>query len=359
MKAICLLLLFSILSLQAQEYMEFDVRKLEMDKADQELPLKGKVEANFIKLDFGGELFEILGDEADPFRADVTLSNEGRKLAFQNGRLRFSTPLDAGNPLAFLETLLLRYANVRLTKNEISMQGKVLQFRVKNLNSRFEGANINCPTDGRFSTEIDKICLTKSLSKLELLSLKRNGIDFDAYNVDADIQPTHFSVKAASAVFKDTGSESHIVNFRGQCNNLVQIKELEIDQYRLLGGCLEQGAIHIDRMNMDTALENVIIDSLPEEKRKGLVDLDDIKKIQLTFNNGTFTLKGKVKALFRIPIKVIGQAQMDRSTEELRLKISKTSVLGFPAKNLAIKLVKKFVRSDSVRIEGDIIILKI
>jgi hypothetical protein len=345
------LLIFNF-SIVAEEAMLFDVQSFIMNRDDFGLPLRGEISANRIRLDFGEELFEISRHGKGPYMAGVEFDDKTQKLQFKNDEISFSTSLDYGNPLNEMLYVELNSSLVELSEERILMKGEDLIFSNEGLRVELYMANILCPTHGVFSSDVREVCLRNSQSEFSQVTLRGHALDADFIKTRADITPDLFKLKADNVYFRD-GQERHKVkSFDLTCKNK-STKMLNVDRFRILQGCIEEGNLNITKMNMDKENHFSIMN-----KNKDLIDFNNLKNIRLRMENRSFTFKAKTKALIRVPMTIRGKIELSQKSNQLRFTISKAFVASIPARSLALKVLKSFLTGPSVSIEGSTIIVQ-
>jgi|GEM_PF-2691246 len=365
-------LLVLISSLHANEekgegtrLIHFDVLRGDIKKTSPESPLiEGKAIARGVEIDFGSEKFE-LDKGSNPVEVEVSWNEESSRLAIKKDGLRFSTPLAEGLGIRGLDRVTLHDASVTLDKKGVTMKGKSLSFAHELFSGNFSNANIFCPTYGNISTEIDVVCLRESRSEVGVIEVRQRGLDADFINAISDITPESFSLEALTARFNDDVDSTEVRSFSMSCKNLVEA--MQVDHYRILQGCLDDGKMNISSMDVSQAFVEAFEEVWPKavaqghvtENQKALIDLDNIKDVSLTLSNGDLNFMAKIKAVFRVKIKVKGKLSIDVKAGELLFKIERATIWGIPTGKLAYRIIEKFARKDFLEIRGDIIALKI
>jgi hypothetical protein len=212
---------------------------------------------------------------------------------------------------------------------------------------------------------VDKACLTESNSSFGVISFDQNVLDADFIDAKVNIDPSSFTLLAHKGRFNDPETTTEVDEFELHCAQLQ--KAMTVDPYRLLQGCLYEGRVKIEGMDTNDKMTAVVdeiwpelVEKIPELKdNKALVDLDNIRDINLSINQGQLSLTAKVKALFWVKIKLRGTVALITKNSELHFRIQKATILGIPTKKLAYRLIEKFGNGDFIEIRGDVIVFKI
>lgn len=353
------------LKIEGTRLIHFDVLRGDIKKTSPDSSLiEGKAIARGVQIDFGSEKFE-LEKGSKPVEVEVSWNEENSRLAIKKDGLKFSTPLAEGLGIRGLDRVTLHDAFVTLDKKGVTMKGKSLFFAHELFSGNFTNANIFCPTYGSLSTEIDVVCLRESHSEVGVIEVRQRGLDADFINAISDITPESFSLEALTARFNDDIDSTEVNSFSMSCKNLVEA--MQVDHYKILQGCLDDGTMNISSMDVSQALveafeevwPKAVAEGLVKEDQKALIDLDNIKDVSLTLSSGDLNFIAKIKAIFRVKIKVKGKVSIDVKAGELLFKIDRATIWGIPTGKLAYRIIEKFARKDFLEIRGDIIALKI
>lgn len=351
----------------------FDVSSGELTKDGPNSPtLSGTLKANDVVIDFGAEKLEFEKPREEIISADVEWNELTYRLAVKKEGIKFSTPLIEGLGVTGVEYIGFKSAKVEFNKSGISMTGDKLSFKHKALEGSFTQANIFCPTNGQVTTEVDKACLTESQSAIGVISFDQNVLDADFFDAKVNIDPKSFSLLAHKARFNDPELTTEVDEFSMTCAQLPKViqkknETLSVDPYRLLQGCLMDGTVKIGKMDTKDKMLDVLAEVWPEfvekepnlKDNKDLVDLDNIRDIQLSVKEGQLSLVAKVKALFWVKIKLRGSVVLVAKSSELHFRIHRATIWGVPTKKLAYRLIEKFGNGDFIEIRGDVIVFKI
>lgn len=344
----------------------FDISSGELIKvAPESSILSGTLKAKDVVIDFGAEKLEFENPGEEIISADVEWDEKTYRLAIKKEGLKFSTPLIQGLGVTGVEYIGFNTAKVEFNKKGIALAGDKLAFKHKALQGSFTQLNVFCPTHGQVTTEVDKACLTESKSNFGVISFDQNVLDADFIDAKVNIDPSSFSLLAHKGRFNDPETTTEVDEFELRCAQLE--KAMSVDPYRLLQGCLLDGKVKIEGMDTSDKMAEVVdevwpelVKKIPELKgNKALVDLDNIRDIMLTINQGQLSLTAKVKALFWVKIKLRGTVALVTKDSELHFRINKATILGIPTKKLAYRLIEKFGNGDFIEIRGDVIVFKI
>ncbi|MCF8059738.1 MAG: hypothetical protein K9K67_10600 [Bacteriovoracaceae bacterium] len=366
MKIISLLLLMSSLCAEPTR-IYFDVVKGELSKLDPQSPLlQGTIEAKDVIIDFGAEKLEFENPGEKNITAGLEWNELNYRLSVKKEGLKFSLPIAEGFGIKGIQNIGLKAAKVDLDKAGISMKGEGLSFQHLDFFASFKKAHIFCPTHGVFTSAIDVACLKESQANVGIISFQKRAIDADFMDARSLIDADSFTLMAHKAQFNDKNETTEVNDFQMNCSKL-ETGTKEVDPYSLLQGCLIDGELKIQNMDIEHAFRDVLeevwsefIKKRPDLKdQKSLIDLDHLRDINLKLEEGKLFLTAKVKAIFWIKIKIIGDVVLDIKNSELLFRVKRATIWGIPTGRLAYRLIEKFGRSDYIEIRGDLIVLKI
>ena len=345
----------------------FDVAKGELSKQDLQSPLlQGTIEAKDVVIDLGAEKLEFENPGQKNISAEIEWNESNFRLSLKKEGLKFSLPVAKGFGVTGVESVSLSEAKVELDKSGISMKGDFLSFQHREFYASFKKAHIFCPTHGVFTSEIDAACLNESQANVGIISFRKRALDADFMDARSLINEDRFTLMAHKAQFNDNNETTRVDNFQINCFKL-ENGSLQVDPYTLLQGCLFDGKVNIHNMNISHAMNDVMEEVWPEfikkrpdlKNQKSLIDLDNLKDIHLLLEEGKLLLTAKVKAIFWVKIKLVGDVILDIKNSELLFKVKRATIWGIPTGKLAYRLIEKFGRSDYIEIRGDLIVFKI
>ena len=132
-------------------------------------------------------------------------------------------------------------------------------------------------------------------------------------------------------------------------------------------GSLDRGDIRVSRIQVDEEKARHFLKTNSQEawsfakteEEKGIIDLYDFKDIKLISANNKFAFKAKVKFIFRIPIRFRGSTVFDTEKNELTLKVDAAHIAGIPTRKFVLYLLRKFISSEDIQVDGNNITIKI
>jgi hypothetical protein len=398
--------------------------------------LAGEMVARYIKLSLSGNDIEINQNRSRPF-SGMAFANE-RHLVLANEWIRYSMPLEGMNPFIGLNAVTLVDSVVEMNKNRILLNAGELSADVDDISLAISNVNLICDPEGRFSTEIDDVCLNRaklvpagvwkengfasikvkstaggrkanldlevaaldlnpeeilikaqhiggtvdsasyemgvtdlrcfkfpgqtSIDPLTLMKGCMEGADivssslrFAGGGIDASIvkpvfhiEPSLYQLKTATARFAANNSFTEVEGFSVDCYKEPS-GEITIEKFTVIKGCLTRGSVRVTRIHGD---EEEIL-------KIGDKAIDNFKNIEFSVSKGKLVLTGKLKALFWFNVRATGDAMVDPEAGELIVKVDRASVARIPAKEFMLSLLKKFLSSDILTIDGDRIRVRI
>lgn len=213
---------------------------------------------------------------------------------------------------------------------------------------------------------IIKGCLKQSHSTFNDFNLKNSNIDGSIQNANITVGESDFSLSSNLTKFKVGEDASVVENLNVHCSKNPIVKSEMISSHLILEGCLNKSKITIDKIEIDqekmysliSQYNEDIAQSSKNEYEKGIIDIYDLKKVELISNNNSFTFEAKMKALFRIPVKFKGETEFFANDNTLMIKLEKANIAGIPSKKFVMYLLKKFLNTNDISIKNDTIIVK-
>lgn len=259
----------------------------------------------------------------------------------------------------------MKLKELNLHKDKIQILGDLFQGTYKGNNFVMKRAKGYCAKNPDL-TKLDPIkliegCLNEADVSISHASFVGDTMDGYFHKSIFNITKTSFKINADGAVFKADNNSTGLTNVGFDCFK-ENFDDIQIEANRILNGCLKRANFTIDRLKVtEKEIRKLLLDEAPELLKdfKGLIDVDDLKKVSLAVKDGEFSLKGKMKIIFRIGLKISGRADYNEKKKLLNVQVKKASIMGITAKKLALMFIKKFISSENIKIEGDNIIVKL
>lgn len=198
-------------------------------------------------------------------------------------------------------------------------------------------------------------CLTTAQSKAKSIRFKGSLYDIEVEEAHLNIEESKYHLDAAYSHFETGDQRTMASKFRLDCLKLPVTPD-SVDTNRLLKGCFTQGELYIGNLDPDnTKLQDR---DLRKQTLKDIIDTDNLKDIELNFDDSRFFLSAKSKIVVRLKFKVRGRTEWNEDRTIVKFHIEKASVASFPATSMTMKILAKFINSDSMSIDGNTITIK-
>jgi hypothetical protein len=153
------LVLFSLNTLAKENYIFLGLDNFEMSKNSNSM-LVGSVIAHKIHFIYDNQNIEINAQEHRLYEAATVLFPD--RLEFNNEFLKFSTPLDADNPMYLLDTITAQNTDITVDGRGAIIDSQYLDFSLNNIFIAIKNAHMDCVSDTGFNMNVDETCLQNS-----------------------------------------------------------------------------------------------------------------------------------------------------------------------------------------------------
>lgn len=193
-------------------------------------------------------------------------------------------------------------------------------------------------------------CLAASDVEVEKLNGKVSNMNFSIENPKFHLTHDSYQLYSKHLSFITEGERSTVEDLKLNCFKL-PVDWNKITHYHVIKGCLEK-------------LNSTITEIIPSEEdiinlEGEKINISEISDVLVNVKNGQLSMTGRLKVWFRLKFRLDAQVTLDETKGELHLILKNTRVAGMNAKDLALYMIKKFVSTEAIRIEGDNIYIKI
>lgn len=202
--------------------------------------------------------------------------------------------------------------------------------------------------------DFDKIligCLKYSRLFGANFTFRDNTINARISHIDLQLDENSLKIHSDFSQFYADQEETIVRGLKLKCHK-VNNSESSLNDKILIKGCLKEMSLSLSQLDSDSK-------QYLKKENKDLIDLSNVKNINFRIIDGNFTLKGKTKLLFRVPLKLKGHVSYDQNAKALDLHVRKAQVLGISATSLSLYLLRKFLSSQSIEIRENKIKIKL
>lgn len=243
--------------------------------------------------------------------------------------------------------------NLDIQTNELSIEEDDLFIEVKNikgnyLNNHFgiSRGELNCYKDPELKIiDVENLvygCLKRSKIIGEKLSYQIPSLNMHINKASVIFDEDKMKLHSDYASFKNKGSVTYVAAMSLECDKDPIVVDIN-NPNAILNGCMRSMTFKLDRMDNGT--------------QKGQVK--DIKNFKLAVNTGNFKITGKVKFVFYVSLDVTGKVKHDPKKKQIVIDVNKAKVGKFSARSFALKIVKKFINVDNVKVVDNSIIIQL
>lgn len=353
------------------------VNDFNITNADVEFTTKGigivgeKLDMTLEGVDFGLENVNLFCDSGGTYTTEID------KLCLENSYLR-------SNNETGLTTVKIKDTNskfpldLELFVRELFIKDNRVKGMVQNITGTIRDthynmhtADLNCykyPDMRDLDPEVIlNGCLKTSNNTFKKFSMQHKDVEASIGNAHMVIGETTYSLASDKATFKIGKDVTNVSHLEISCEKKPVPKKVDINEHVVLEGCLERGDIRVSRIQVDEEKARHFLKSnsieawnyAKSQEDKGIIDLYDFKDIKLTSAHNKFAFKAKVKFIFRIPVRFRGSTDFDREKNELTLKVDAAHVAGIPTRKFVLYLLRKFISSEDIQVDGNSITIKL
>jgi hypothetical protein len=324
---------------------ELNVKTLKTQKI-----VQGEIKAKNLFVKYNGNEFEARDDSGKLVEANVSIFENVFKA--NTSFLKYQTTLEDDNPLIALDELTLTNANVNFGKTEMFFELPKASIQLDGTSVAADEITGHCDPKGDTTTDVDIVCLKNGVVTMSKVHFINESIDMLAKGLNTTITPDTLGITSDSTLFTSGGQKTQVNIFKANCRNAIKRR---FNQAEMLNGCFQSADFYLDGFSEFKRKQLVSL----EDNTKALVDLEDIKKLQISIRNHAISLRAKVKIIFNFNLKVRGKINFLEEQKIIKLDIEKASIAGIPAKSLTLMVLKMFLDEDSIKIEGDTIFIAV
>ncbi len=339
----------------------YSIEQLSATNAEIELSKKGvSVKGEYLEAQLNKNLFLIKNIDmyclTDEFTTDVDIAclseTHISPLDGENGYVKVEDLSDANEYRIEINTSELEIRDSRLLIDANRMSGFY-----KSSEFYFSEGSLKCLKDPTLVTmDVERFvngCLEETNFRSSVLSLKQPALDVLIEGMKLDIDSGSFKVNADLMKFKTSEGHTDVDNFNYICDKL-DIDINNSNTYVLVNGCLKGSHLTVYRFNSHHKSGTRII-----KTDKGLIDINDLKNIELTLRERSFELTAKVKIIARLLVRIKGYIELDEQNDEMIIDITKARIAGVPARSFAMFIIKNFIKGDMISVRGNKIIISL
>lgn len=274
--------------------------------------------------------------------------------------LKDSTIKKLGEDKAVVEISSLNQekpASVKIDLNKITVEPHSISAIATQIIGKFNGATftlnegfLTCSKIHERSLDLEsffKGCLVSAKSKARVLHFKSKYYDVEVEEAQLEIGEDFYHLDAAYSNFETGSQRTRASKFRLDCLKLPMPNDA-VDSNTLLKGCFDRGSLFIGHLDPDNT----------KNKSKDIIDTDNLKDINLNFEDNTFSLSAKSKIIFRFSFKAHGTTEWNETRDVIKFHIQKASMASFPATKMMMRILAKFIGSERMSIEENTITIK-
>ncbi|EQC43520.1 hypothetical protein [Bacteriovorax sp. Seq25_V] len=334
-----------------------DIEQAEVELATSGISIKGDhLNTNFGDLNFYVDNLDMYCDTKGKFTTDIDVAciANTKIVPFNTNKNSTILAKDVSDKNEF--EIKIESREVSINEDRLFIESENIAGFYKKSHFGLGKGTLDCFKDINMTDiDVDKIvlgCLQESNITGKKLKFKESGINLHINTAEVVFARDHFTMKADYASFKTDSSPTYVAGMKFECDKdeLGMGERMPFSQSSFLNGCMRHSLFKIERLDNDLSDINY---------REAIVDATDIKDLKLEIKNGRFNLVGKPKVVFRVPIRVSGQITHNALIDEVEIKVNKATVAGITAKAYTLKLIRKFIDSDRVKIKGDSIIIQL
>jgi hypothetical protein len=351
---------------------DFNIINADVEFTNKGIGIVGeKLDLTLEGVDFGLENVNLFCDSGGIYTTEID------KLCLKNSYLRsnnesgLTTVKIKDTDSNFPIDLELFVSELFIKDNRIKGMVQNISGTIRDTLYNMHTADLNCykyPDMSEFDPEIIlNGCLRTSNNKFKNFSTKHKDVNTSIGNAHMEIGETTYSLASDKATFKigkEITTVSHLEIF---CEKKPLPKNYDISEHMVVKGCLERGDIRVSRIQVDEEKARHFLKTNSQEawsfakteEEKGIIDLYDFKDIKLISAKNKFAFKAKVKFIFRIPIRFRGSTFFDTEKNELTLKVDAAHIAGIPTRKFVLYLLRKFISSEDIQVDGNNITIKI
>lgn len=264
------ILLLAVSSSIFADRMYFDIDSMYLTKKDVDSILEGETKARQINVSMSGNDVDIETNDGEMFCAKTQLEKD--RLVFIKDGIKFSTPLESGNPVLKIEHLDVKEATAELDDKGISVQGKSLETVLDNLSLYIDNVNMYCATE-EFTTAIESACVKQVLIKPHLSEVpsKIHARDLTSENkFELNIESREVNISGNKMLIDSENIQGRLDDTkfklgRGLLKCFKDPRLENIDIEALVNGCLKESNINVEnfyykRPAIDLKINNVLIE---------------------------------------------------------------------------------------------------
>ncbi len=251
---------------------------------------------------------------------------------------------------------------IEMNTSELSIKNDHLNFDATKMwgtykDSRFSFVNgsLDCKKDPTLNElDVERFvngCLELTSFKGGLLNWKQAALDVEVDGLTLKIDSGSFNIKSDTVRFKTNEGVTEVQRFNYLCEKL-DVDTDNSNTYILLNGCLKGSHLSMYRFNSNSKSPKRSLST-----GKGIIDINDLKNIDMAVRDGNFSLTAKVKVIARLKVLIKGNIELNELQEKLTIAIDKARIAGLPARSFAMFIIRNFIDEEVIEIDGNKIIV--
>jgi hypothetical protein len=266
-------------------------------------------------------------------------------------------------------TIASRIKNIQFEPKSFYILSPESKFKNKDNDITFKNLSARCSKiefkDKFEPSMLIQGCLDKSDLSISNIDLKNSLIDIDAILKSFQLGGTEFKFHSPKAIAKNQDGTHTIEDLFVTCKKQYNFNSLTV--WTILKNCFDKSLHTIKKINLNQrSIENFIQDINIDNPELSIeIDniergFDEMRDISLNFAQNKFELKVKFKFLkLSIPGKVKGVISIHEKEQEVRALVDSSKIMGIPMKKIFFHFLKKILKTESVQIKGDMVVIKV
>lgn len=335
------------------------INHLEVDQADVHLNDKGicvkgeKLKTHIDRLDFYADNLDMTCN-TDEFSTNIEKSCvKNVKIIPDNGyEFSFISATDINEPKKF--GITIKSKNVEIKEDKLSIDSEDIKGFLDTTKFELGRGYLKCYKDPLLQEiDVEKIimgCFYESKIDVDDFKYQQSGVNLKISKALIYFRNEDLKVKADYASFRQSNETTYVSGMELYCIKEVVTTKSKFTQNTFLNGCLKRSTFKIANIQS----EGLTFEEFVQENEK-----KDFKNLVVDIDKGKFKISIKPKFIFRVPVEIEGSISLKALTNSVEIVVKEANVAGVPSKNYALKLIKKFIDNDRVKIKDNVITIEI
>lgn len=266
-----------------------------------------------------------------------------------NDRLSLLTVTDLSEKKKF--DVQIQSREVKIEDDKLTIDSEEIKGHLIDTNFELGRGILKCYKDPILEEiDVERLiagCFYESSINVDNFKYKQSGINLKVSKAAINFRKEDFKLKADYASFRQNNEATYVSGMDLFCTKEIVTTKSIKTQNSMINGCIKESTFKVSNIT-----NNESQDLFGEEKT-------DLKNLDVKINKGKFKISIKPKFIFRVPVLIEGDIKLNALVNKIEITVKDANVAGVPSKNYALKLIKKFIDSERVKIKDNIITIEI